>query len=273
MCHKFSTWEGLILGNVFSRRRCWEPAVEAQEDRCAWEEVAVSGAAQGLHSCSYLRKLQLTERWTQKTEDKASQKSKGKVLDNYCCDSLVLKLLQDVVAQFCYSWNLQVRFSLLCAICLPPTALFMVAPFLHPCSQTSPLSSLHPPSAASDYGDAQSQDKWPNPLQGLKPTTLAQCLHVEQELAVESVHNCSKADTDFCSQTPDNLCLEEKAGKPDVSSSGLEVLCKGLLETCCRPIQRCDAWPGITTVGLQDIFSPQCYNVTYSAGRTPGWLC
>lgn len=183
-----------------------------------------------------------------------------------------MELMQDIVAQFCYSCNPQAPFSLLCAICLPPTALFMVAPSLHPCSQTSPLSSLHPPSAASDYGDAQSQDRWPSPLQGLKPTMLAQCLHVEQELVVESVHNYFKADTDFHSQTPDNLCLKEKAGKPDVSSYGLEVLCVGLLETCCRPIQRHDAWPGITGVGLQDVFSPWWYNVTYSAARTPGWL-
>ena len=154
-------------------------------------------------------------------------------------------------------------------------ALFMVALFLHPCSQTSPLSSLHPHFAASDSGDAQSQDKWPIPLQGysLQPTTVAQYWHEEQEQAVESIHNYFKVDWDFCSQPPDNLCLEEEGGKPDVSNDGLKVLCIGLLKICCHPVQRHDVWPGITTVGLQDYFSPQWCNVTCSAERKPGWLC
>lgn len=115
----------MILGNVFSRRRCWEPAIKAEQERCAWQEVAVSGAAQGLHSCSCPRKLQLTKRWTQKTDGKASQKSKGKML--YLGQSLlrlspVLELLQKVLAKFCYSWKSGVPFSLLCA--------FLPQPFL-----------------------------------------------------------------------------------------------------------------------------------------------
>ena len=107
----------------------------------------------------------------------------------------------------------------------------------------------------------------------MKPTTLAQYLHVEQEQAVESIHNYFKVDQDFCSQPPDNLCLEEKGGKPDVSYYGLKVLCIGLLEICCHPVQRHDAWPGIVTVGLQDFFSPQWRNVTCSAERKPDWVC
>lgn len=169
---------------------------------------------------------------------------------------------------------LEVMSSFFSSLCLPPTALFMAAPFLHPCSQTSPLSSLHPPSAANVSRDAQSQDKWPISLQGcgLKPTTLAQYLHVEQEQAAESIHNYFKVDRDFCSQPPDNLCLEE-GGRPDVSNYGLKVLCIGLLEICCHPVQTHDAWPGITTAGLRDAVRPQWCNVTCSAERKPGWLC
>lgn len=107
----------------------------------------------------------------------------------------------------------------------------------------------------------------------LKPTTLARYLHVEQEQAVESIHNYFKVDWDFCSQPPDNLCLEEKGGRPDVSNYGLKVLCIGLLEICCHPVQRHDAWPGLTAAGLQDVFSPRWWNVTFSAERKPGWLC
>lgn len=43
----------------------------------------------------------------------------------------------------------------------------------------------------------------------LKPTTLAQCLHIEQQ-ALENICNYFKADEDFCSQPPDQLCLEKK---------------------------------------------------------------
>jgi len=46
-------------------------------------EVAVSGAAQGLHRCRCLRKQQLTEGWAEKRESKASQKSKGTMLAYY----------------------------------------------------------------------------------------------------------------------------------------------------------------------------------------------
>lgn len=64
------------------------------------------------------------------------------------------------------------------------------------------------------------------------------------------LHNYFKVAWDYCSQPPDNLCLEEKRGKPDVSSYGLRVLCIGLLKICCHPTQTHDAWPGIMTVGL-----------------------
>lgn len=104
----------------------------------------------------------------------------------------------------------------------------MVAPFIHLCSKTSPLSSMDPPFAARVSGHAWSQDKWPVPLHGysLKPTIPAQYWHVEQEQAAESVHNDFKVDwAIFCSQPPDNLFTEEKGGKPDVSNYRLKVLC------------------------------------------------
>lgn len=89
-----------------------------------------------------------------------------------------------------------ISFALLCASCLPCTDVFMVAPFIHLCSKSSPLSSVDPPFADRVSGHAQSQDKWPVPLHGhsLKPTTQAQYLHVEQEQATESVHNDFKVD-------------------------------------------------------------------------------
>lgn len=91
----------MILWSVLSRRHCWEPAGEAWQERSEWEEVAVSGAAQRLHSCSHLRKPQLTEGWADKTESKASLKSKGKMLylwQSSLWSSPVLELLQKIVA-------------------------------------------------------------------------------------------------------------------------------------------------------------------------------
>lgn len=92
----------LNLGKHDLGECCWGPAVEVQQERCAWEGVAVSWAAQGLHSCIHSqRRLQPTERWTQQTESKAFQKSKSKVLylgQLLLWLSLIQELLQEVVA-------------------------------------------------------------------------------------------------------------------------------------------------------------------------------
>lgn len=98
----------------------------------------------------------------------------------------------------------------------------------------------------------------------LKPTTLAQCLHIEQQ-ALENICNYFKADEDFCSQPPDQLCLEKKKeGKSDASNYGLKVPCIGLLEIYCCPVQKHDHSRG--SVGW---LCPQWCNVTCSDERKP----
>lgn len=114
----FSARENMVLWSVLSRRHRWEPAGEVQQERSEWEEVALSGAAQGLHSCSRLRKPQITEGWAEKTESKASPKSKGKLLYLWqllLWSSPVLELLQKIVAHLHFSWKSRGPLSLFCA--------------------------------------------------------------------------------------------------------------------------------------------------------------
>lgn len=95
-------------------------------------EVAVSRAAQGLHRCHCLIKQQLTEGWAEKRESKASQKSKSMMLCYY-----------DQVQSWPISPSTR-NHKVLFLFYLSSSQEQMGALFLHPCSQTSPLSSLHP---------------------------------------------------------------------------------------------------------------------------------
>lgn len=192
-------------------------------------EVAVSGAAQGLHRCRCLRKQQLTEGWAEKRESKASQKSKGTMLAYYD------QVQSWPISPSTRNHKVLFFFSVL-PVFLPGTDGSSVSPSLFP---NQP--SLFTASSSCYQMHRLSQDKWPSPPQGhsLKPTTLAWYLHaeefglesVEHEQAVESIHNYLIVDWGFCSQPLDNL-EEKKEEEVDVSKCELKVVSPGARTGC-----------------------------------------